>query len=89
MAVVVPFFRRINAYANIEARDFAVFARRRDGDATCFGVLQIAEIKYFAPGEPETLGILAVDKLARQYAHADQIRAMDAFETLGDYRLDP
>ena len=39
--------------------------------------------------QPERPAVVAVGELERDHPHADEVRAMDALEALGDHRLDP
>src|SRR3954471_12840749 len=51
-------------------------------------VLERVEVEGLLAAQPERLRVLAVRKLQRQYAHPDQVRAVDSLVALRDDELD-
>ena len=88
MTVVVALLRSVDADAHLEDdRLAASLAMRGHGDRAGLGISQVAEVEDLAAGEAECLRVLARGELAGQYAHADQVGAVDALEALGDHGL--
>src|SRR5690606_3140569 len=52
------------------------------------GALEALDVEHLAAGDPQLRIRLARLELQRQYAHADEVRAMDALEALDDDRPD-
>src|SRR5690606_29812982 len=52
-------------------------------------IVQTGDIEGLGAVQSQRRGAFALAELQRQYPHADQIGAVDAFEALGDHRLHP
>src|ERR1700676_262969 len=87
MLVVVAFLRRIDAQARLELGLPAVVGRGDDLDHLGRSLVQTHDFEALPARQPETLHALSVLVLQRQHTHADQIRAVNALEALGDDRL--
>ena len=46
------------------------------------------DVENFLARKPQRIGAFAIHELQRQYAHADQVGAVDALVALGNYRFD-
>src|SRR4051794_35348872 len=82
VSVVEPLIRGINSYTCLELFVICLDLERAGA------VLERVEVERLFAGQAEGLRVLAVRKLQRQYAHADQVRAVDALVALGDDELD-
>jgi len=90
MAVVVDFDRRIDAEFDLVGLFGAVFAGDGEGDilAGLDAVAEAGDVVGFGAVEVERLGADAFGELEREDSHTDEVRAVDAFEALGDDGLD-
>src|ERR1700680_1050085 len=91
MLVVVEFFRGIYAQARLELlglRPRAVVGPGDDFHELRRASVETDDFKSFLARESEALRALTGLVLQWQYAHADQVGAVNAFEALGDHRRD-
>ena len=90
MAVVVDFDWRIDAEFDRLLNFGAVFASDGKGDilAGLDTIAEAGDVVGFGAVEVERLGADAFGELEREDAHADEVGAVDAFETLGDDGFD-
>ena len=77
----------VDPRARRECRALAVIGRGDDIDRLSRReAVETANSEALMTGEPQRLGVLAGPELEGKHAHADQVRAMDALEALGDHR---
>src|SRR5882672_495272 len=88
MLVVVEFLRGIDAQARLELRGLTAIGLGDDFDEFRRAAVEPRDFKGFLAGEPEAVRILTFLELQGQYAHADQVGAVNALEALGDHCLD-
>src|SRR4051794_113809 len=87
VAVVEPLVGGIDPYSRLELDRIALgLAVRLGGDLQLAGaILQRGEVEGLLAAQPERLDRLALRELERQYAHPDQVGAVDALVALGDH----
>lgn len=81
---VMRFRERVDAAKQGRLGDFAVGAANHERDVLLrlHGIFQALNIESFRAVEPERFRAFAVCKFEREHAHADQVRAVDAFKAL-------
>src|SRR5579863_6343287 len=87
MLVVLEFLGSVDAQAHVELGGLPAVGRGHHFHGFRRAAVQPRDFEGLLAGEPEALSVLTFLELQRQHAHADQIGAVNALETLGDHRL--
>ncbi len=86
--VVITFFRRIDSNLRFERDGCARVGRGGYRDGLGAGIRLSLNVEDLFASEAQGFGVLAVQELQRQYAHADQVRAVNSLEALRDDGFD-
>src|ERR671910_587195 len=85
VAQVLDLDRRVHAGLDLELFGLAVVARSPDGQLGAGRDLcETRDVEGLSAGQTQGVGALAFRKLEGEDAHADQVRAVNALEALGD-----
>ena len=87
MAEVFDFLRGQQQHLHLEADLGAVRARGHHGGLAGLAVVQAGDLHHLVALEAKRLRVLAVQELAGQHAHADQVRTVDSLESFRHHRL--
>src|SRR5688572_23291598 len=85
MLEVLALFRRVDAHADFELDRRARGRSCDDSDDFRRAAVQPDDLECLLAAQAQRLRVLAFLELQRQHTHADQVRAMDALEALGDH----
>ena len=87
MLEIVPLLRRIDADFRLETNRLAAVGRGGDVDRSRRCIRVTFDVENFLAGKPQRIGAFAIHELQRQYAHADQVGAVNALVAFGNNRF--